>query len=91
MVLALPSRYSACTARYVIGEKQRIDFLVRRNGVEDACAWVERTLELYQRAITSSTSHAATSEYRPRFEQSIREFKAWLAGEKQGKAVEESA
>ena len=62
----------------MISEKQRIDFLVRRDGVKDARAWLERTLELYQQAIASDTSHAATSEYRPRFEQSIREFKAWL-------------
>jgi hypothetical protein len=75
----------------VRSEKQRIDFLVRRDGVEDARAWVERTLKLYQRAIASSTGHAATGEYRPRFEQSIREFKAWLESEKQGKAVEAPA
>jgi hypothetical protein len=75
----------------VRSEKQRIDFLVRRDGVEDARAWVERTLKLYRQAIASGTGHAATSEYRPRFEQSIREFKAWLESEKQGKAVEESA
>jgi hypothetical protein len=63
---------------HAASEAQRIDFLVRRDGPEEARAWVERTLNLYRAAITSHTSHASTNEYRPLFEQSIREFEAWL-------------
>lgn len=63
-----------------MSEKQRIEFLVRRDGVEAARAWVERTLKLYREAIASGTSHAATKEYRPLFEQSIRQFEDWLEG-----------
>jgi hypothetical protein len=74
-----------------MSEKQRIDFLLRRDGVKQARVWVERTLGLYQQAIASGSSHAATIEYRPRFEQSIREFKAWLEGEKRDGALEEPA
>jgi hypothetical protein len=61
------------------GEKERIELLVRRDGAEQARAWVERTLKLYREAIASG-SHAASDAYRPRFEQSIRDFEAWLEG-----------
>jgi hypothetical protein len=60
-------------------EKERIEFLVRRDGIEEARAWVERTLRLYREAIAAG-SHAATKEYRPLFEQSIRDFENWLNG-----------
>jgi hypothetical protein len=60
-----------------MSEKRRIELLVRRDGVGEARAWVERTLKLYREAIASG-SHAATKEYRPLFEQSIREFEDWL-------------
>lgn len=53
---------------------------MRRDGIEQARAWVERTLKLYREAIASSGSHAATKEYRPLFEQSIRDFEDWLGG-----------
>jgi hypothetical protein len=62
-----------------VSEKDRIEFLVRRDGAEQARAWVERTLKLYREAIASG-SHAASNEYRPLFEQSIREFEEWLSG-----------
>lgn len=62
-----------------MGEKERIEFLVRRDGVEQARAWVERTLKLYREAIASG-SHAASPAYRPFFEQSIRDFENWLNG-----------
>jgi hypothetical protein len=61
-------------------EKARIELLVRRDGLEEARAWVERTLRLYREAIASRASHASTQEYRPLFEQSIRDFEQWLRG-----------
>jgi hypothetical protein len=61
-----------------VTEAQRIQFLVQRDGPEEARRWVERTLKLYREAIASG-SHAATNEYRPLFEQSIAEFERWLA------------
>jgi hypothetical protein len=63
-----------------VSEKQRIELLVRRDGIKEARAWVDRTLRLYRDAIASGASHAATKEYRPLFEQSIREFEDWLQG-----------
>ena len=65
-------------ADHMISENQRIELLVRRDGVQQAREWVARTLALYRQAIASGASHAATADYRPRFEQSIREFEAWL-------------
>ena len=61
-------------------ERQRIEFLVRRDGIAAARAWVERTLKLYREAVVSP-GHASTNEYRPLFEQSIRDFEAWLEGD----------
>jgi hypothetical protein len=61
-----------------VSERARIDFLVRRDGLKEARAWVERTLKLYRESIASRASHASTNEYRPLFEQSIREFEDWL-------------
>lgn len=63
-----------------MSEKARIEFLVRRDGLKGARAWVERTLKLYREAIASRTSHASTKEYRPLFEQSTRDFEEWLKG-----------
>lgn len=62
-----------------MSESNRIELLVRRDGIDKARTWVERTLKLYRDAIASG-SHAATNEYRPLFEQSIREFEEWLSG-----------
>jgi hypothetical protein len=60
-----------------MSEKQRIELLVNRDGLMEARAWGEWTLKIYREAIASS-SHAATKEYRPLFEQSIRKFEDWL-------------
>ncbi|MGQ0546897.1 MAG: hypothetical protein ACT4P3_16450 [Betaproteobacteria bacterium] len=70
-----------------MSETQRIELLVRRDGVREARAWVERTLKLYREAIASRGSHAATGEYRPRFEQSVRDFEDWLQGSTTGPSI----
>jgi hypothetical protein len=64
-----------------MSERQRIELLVNRDGLKEARAWVERTLKIYREAIASG-SHGATKEYRPLFEQSIREFEDWLTEKK---------
>jgi hypothetical protein len=63
-------------------EKHRIKLLVERDGEAAARAWVERTLKIYREAINHPGSHPSTKEYRPAFEQSIREFEEWLATRK---------
>lgn len=61
-------------------EQGRIEFLLRRDGREATRVWVERTLGIYRQALADAGSHARDPVYRPRFEQSVREFEAWLAG-----------
>lgn len=60
-------------------EQQRINLLIERDGEAAAREWVKRTLDIYRQALKSSASHASLPEYRPLFEQSIREFEHWLA------------
>lgn len=60
-------------------EHDRIAFLSRRDGPERTAAWVRRTLQLYREALADPSSHAAQPDYRPRFEEAVREFEAWLS------------
>lgn len=59
-------------------ERDRIQFLLERDGYEATRAWVERTLTMYREAVQSLGGHAADAAYRPLFERSIREFEEWL-------------
>jgi hypothetical protein len=60
-------------------ERERIEFLVARDGLAAAREWVERTLGIYRDALTSPSSHASATGYRPLFEAAVGEFEAWLA------------
>lgn len=62
-------------------ERTRIDFLTRRDGPEAARAWVRRTLGIYRDALANASSHAATPDFRPLFEEAIREYEAFLGTE----------
>ncbi len=63
----------------MVSERQRIDFLIERDGEEAARAWVKRTLNLYREVITKPGTHASNPTYRPLFEKAIHEFEEWLA------------
>ncbi|HJS91534.1 MAG TPA: hypothetical protein VJ738_16330 [Steroidobacteraceae bacterium] len=63
-------------------EFERIEFLLRRDGPQATRAWVERTLEIYRKALSDRTHYAADASYKPRFERAVREFEEWLAGQK---------
>lgn len=65
-------------------ERNRIEFLLQRDGLDATRTWVRRTLQIYRDAL-ANRSHAAAPEFRPLFEQAIREYEQWLA------AVERSA
>lgn len=65
-------------------EHQRIRFLIERDGIEAARTWVARTLKIYREAMQDETSYSAMPEYRARFEQAIRAFEDFLAGEESG-------
>jgi hypothetical protein len=62
----------------VESEARRIQFMVERDGLEGACAWVQQTLETYRQAIINSNNHASRPEYRSNFEAAIKEFEEWL-------------
>jgi len=64
-------------------ERERIRFLVDRDGHDTARAWVERTRGIYREAIDSAASHAANPLYQPLFEQAIARFDEWLAQQRQ--------
>lgn len=64
-------------------EAERIRFLVERDGRAAARKWVQETLKSYRDAVSSPSSHASKPNYKPLFEESIREFEGWLAREEQ--------
>lgn len=66
-------------------ESERIDFLLRRDGLEATRAWVERTLAIYRKALAEPRHYAADPVYKPRFERAVREFEGWLEGQKPGR------
>ena len=59
-------------------ERGRIEFLVRRDGLMAAVAWVDRTMRIYRRAVLDKRHFASTSEYRRKFIEAYCEFKRWL-------------
>lgn len=59
-------------------EKGRIEFLVRRDGVEAAAGWVDRTMRIYRRAVLDKRHFASRDEYRRKFIEAYCEFKRWL-------------
>lgn len=59
-------------------EADRIRLVVERDGLDAAIEWVRRTLQIYVQALNDPANFARAAEYRPRFEESIREFEAWL-------------
>lgn len=61
-------------------EHHRIRFLMARDGAEATRVWVERTLKLYREALQSESNYSSLPEYRPRFEQAIHAYEAFLAG-----------
>ena len=60
-------------------ESGRIQFLVKRDGVQAARIWIERTRDIYREALRQPVSYAAAEPHRSRFERAIREFEEWLA------------
>lgn len=56
----------------------RIAFLVRRDGYEQARRWVERTLAIYLEAEKTPSSHVSKPEFRRQVEAEMEEFRTWL-------------
>jgi hypothetical protein len=63
-------------------ESERIELLLRRDGLKATQTWVERTLAIYRKALADPRHYAADPFYKLRFERAVREFEEWLAGQK---------
>lgn len=60
-------------------ETNRLELIVQRDGLDAAIAWAGRTMQTYLEALKDPRHYARTTEYRPKFEESVREFQRWLA------------
>lgn len=58
-----------------MGERERLKTLVARDGMEAAKAWARRTAIIYGQSIGNPDHYASQPDWKPRFEQSIRELK----------------
>lgn len=58
-------------------ESDRIDFLLRRDGLEATRKWVERTIGLYK-AELARRGYCTDPVYRGRFETAVQQFEYWL-------------
>jgi hypothetical protein len=63
----------------MVTERNRIEFLLERDGLEATRAWVLRTLKIYQDALAKPRHHAALLHYRPLYEQAVHTYEQWLA------------
>ncbi len=63
-------------------ESERIELLLKRDGLAATRGWVERTLAIYREAMRDPRNYAADPPYRPLFERAVREFEEWLASQK---------
>lgn len=63
-----------------MSERERLAFLVQRDGAEAAAEWARRTMRIYRRALLAPRHFAGAPEYRRRFIEAYCEFKRWIAG-----------
>ena len=68
---------SSVEATDVRPESDRIDFLLRRDGLEATRKWVERTIGLYK-AELARRGYCTDPVYRARFETAVQQFEYWL-------------
>ncbi|MDG0025796.1 hypothetical protein [Trinickia sp. Y13] len=61
-----------------MSEQRRIEFLVKRDGLQQATEWVRRTMQIYRRAVLAKGHFAHAYPYRHRFVVSYLEFKRLL-------------
>ncbi len=61
-------------------ERERIERVSARDGVEQARAWARRTLALYRTAVLDHEHYAHTAAYRRRFIESYLELKRFVRG-----------
>ena len=57
-----------------MSERERFEFLRRRDGEIAARAWCRRTADIYRKAVLSESHFASKPEWRSKFERSIVEL-----------------
>lgn len=60
-----------------MSERTRLETLSVRDGLDAAKQWAGRCADLYSQSITDPTHYASQPDWKPRFEQSIRELVAF--------------
>jgi hypothetical protein len=73
----------------VSDENGRIEFLIARDGLMAARAWVARTAVIYREALRAS-DYGSSGVYRRALEEAVREFEAWLEAHPQDPAAQTS-
>ena len=58
-----------------MGERERLKALLARDGMEAAKEWARRTAAIYSLSISNRDHYASQPDWKPLFEQSIRELK----------------
>ena len=65
----------------IVSEKQRLDFIIERDGLAEAITFAKRTMVIYRKSVLISRKrgfdkphHASFREYRRKFIQSYCEF-----------------
>jgi hypothetical protein len=58
-----------------MGERERLQALVARDGMEAAKEWAKRTAVIYGQSISNPDHYASQPAWKPRFEQSIHELR----------------
>lgn len=58
-----------------MGERERLKALLARDGMEAAKEWASKTAVIYCLSISNPGHYASQPDWKPRFEQSIRELK----------------
>lgn len=61
-----------------MSEHARVEFLIKRDGLQHTTEWVRRTMQIYRRAVLSKGHFAHSHPYRHRFIVAYLEFKRWL-------------
>jgi len=57
-----------------MGERERLNALVARDGMDAAKEWARKTAAIYSLSISNPDHYASQPDWKPRFEQSIREL-----------------
>jgi len=60
-----------------MGERERLKALSARDGMEAAKEWASKTAVIYCLSISNPDHYASQPDWKPRFEQSIRELKMY--------------